>query len=143
VQIDPNNPVVKLCAEGIAAELQGRKTEAAALYSQAWDAKKDEYEACIAAHYLARIQSTPQEALRWNEEALLCANAVDRDKVTDFYPSLHLNLGKCHEDLGNKDEAKRFYHLAAEGAAMLPEGRLTDVVRHGAAEGLKRVSGSD
>ena len=142
MQVDPNNPIVKLCAAGIAAEMAGKRADAGALYMQAWDARTDEYEACIVAHYLARIQPTPEESLRWNQEALRYAEATDREKVKDFYPSLYLNLGKSHEDLGNRDEAKRLYSLAVEGSALLPEGKLTDIVRRGASEGLKRTSDS-
>ena len=139
--IDPNNPVVKLCAEGIAAEMAGRASEAAALYQHAWETRADDFDACIVAHYLARVQSTLQDSLHWNEEALRYAQAVDSARVEDFYPSLHLNLGKSHEDLGNREDAKGFYRLAADGATTLPEGRLNDMVRHGAAEGLKRTGG--
>ena len=51
MEIDPNNPVVKLCTEGIAAEMAGRVAEAAALYHQAWEARSDDYDACIVADY--------------------------------------------------------------------------------------------
>jgi hypothetical protein len=54
LEIDPNNAVVKLCAEGIAAEIGGRAEEAGMLYAQAWNACTDAYERCIAAHYIAR-----------------------------------------------------------------------------------------
>jgi tetratricopeptide (TPR) repeat protein len=140
MEIDSNNPVVKLCAEGIAAERAGRVAEAAALYQQAWQAQTNDYEACIVAHYVAHVQSTPQESLHWNQEALRHADAADRDKVQAFYPSLYLNVGKAHEDLGSAAEAKRSYELAADRAANLPAGKLTDMVRRGVAEGLKRVS---
>jgi hypothetical protein len=120
VNIDPNNPVVKLCAEGIGIELAGKAVEAAALYRRAWEARTNEFEACIAAHYLARVQRTPQETLRWNEAALRHAERADPSRITDFYPSLYLNLGKSHEDTGNREEARRFYALAAAGAVDLP-----------------------
>jgi hypothetical protein len=38
MEIDPNNSVVRLCAEGIAAEMQGRWDEATRLYREAWEA---------------------------------------------------------------------------------------------------------
>ena len=139
MEIDPNNVVVKLCADGIAAEMGGRAEEAGALYEKAWKACTDAYERCMAAHYVARIQETPQERLRWNQEALRYAGEVDREKVLTFYPSLYLNVGKSHEDVGDNDQARRFYQLAADGAAGLSEGKLTDMVRRGAAEGLKRT----
>jgi tetratricopeptide (TPR) repeat protein len=140
MEIDPNNPVVKLCSEGIAAEMAGDRTKAAALYRQAWDARKDEYDACIVAHYLARVQPTPQHALEWNQEALRLAEAVDQEKVKAFFPSLYLNVGKSHDDLGNKEKARKFYTLAAQTAEGLAGGRLTEMVRRGAADGLERVS---
>jgi hypothetical protein len=37
MEIDPNNPVVRLCAEGIDAQMAG-KGEAARLYQEAWEA---------------------------------------------------------------------------------------------------------
>jgi tetratricopeptide (TPR) repeat protein len=142
MEIDPNNPVVKLCAEGIAAEMAGRVAEAAALYHQAWEARSDDYDACIVAHYLARVQSSAAEVLRWNQAALDHAGAVaDPERVKMFYPSLHLNLGKSYEDIGEAAEARRLYELAERGATTLPNGRLTEVVQRGAAEGLRRVSG--
>lgn len=140
MEIDPNNPIVKLCSEGIAAEMAGDRTKAAALYQQAWDTRKDEYDGCIVAHYLARVQPTPQHALHWNQEALRLAEAVDEQKVKTFFPSLYLNVGKSHEDLGSKEEARKFYTLAAQTVEGLAGGRLTEMVRQGAAEGLRRVS---
>jgi hypothetical protein len=77
--------------------------------------------------------------LRWNQEALRYAEEVDREKVWTFYPSPHLNVGKSHEDVGDKKEARRFYLLAADGAAGQPEGNITDMVRRGAGEGLRRT----
>ncbi|RPI30739.1 MAG: hypothetical protein EHM70_13165 [Chloroflexota bacterium] len=111
--MDLNNPVVKLCAEGAQAEFQGRLPDARTLYWQAWEMAKDDYEACIAAHYVARFQESPEEALRWNQEALDRANAVDPELVKDFFPSLYVNMGRSFELLGNQAEARRYYDLAA------------------------------
>src|ERR1700747_1626744 len=66
MEIDPNNPVVRLCAGGGAAEMKGRVDEATRLYREAWEAweaRQDDYEACIVSHYLARVQRTPNEVL--------------------------------------------------------------------------------
>jgi len=38
------------------------------------------------------------------------------------------------------DEARKFYGLAEGKAATLPEGKYGDMVRHGVAEGLRRVA---
>lgn len=111
--MDLNTPVINLCIAGTQAEFEGRIEDARSLYEQAWQASQDDYQACIAAHYLARYQKDPKERLRWNQEALERANAVERDRVEAFYPSLYLNIGRSYELLGNQDEAQRYYDLAA------------------------------
>ncbi len=112
--MDLDNPVIQLCAAGTRAEFEGRLDDARRLYRQAWAASMDNYEACIAAHYVARHQANPEDVLHWNQEALIRAEAVDDERVRDFYPSLYLNLGHAHEVLGHQAEAQRYYELAAE-----------------------------
>jgi hypothetical protein len=137
--IDPDNPVVRLCAEGIAAEGQGRHKDAAALYQEAWTIHTDDYEACIAAHYLAREQETLQESLKWNQLALAHALAVPDDRIAGFLPSLYLNLGWSHEVLEDAVTARACYLEGAAQLAGLPAGAYTDVVRDGIARGLERT----
>jgi hypothetical protein len=60
--------------------------------------------------------------------------------VQQFYPSLYLNMGKAHEDLGNLKDARRFYALAAHRIGCLPESPLIDTVRRGVTNGLQRVA---
>lgn len=84
------------------------------MYQQAWKASKDDYEACIAAHYLARCQASPKDIFHWNQIALERAQTVDNERVENFYPSLYLNMGRSYELLGNKHEAEKYYSLAAE-----------------------------
>ena len=79
--LSPDNPIVKLCVEGMQAEAQGRDGDARQLFTQAWESSTDDFEACIAAHYLARHQETPQEMLRWNKTAFDRAAAVDDERV--------------------------------------------------------------
>ncbi|HEV3052806.1 MAG TPA: hypothetical protein VGX50_21040 [Longimicrobium sp.] len=144
--IDPENPVAKLCAQGMEAEFAGRPGEARDLFVRAWEARADDYDAAVAAHFVARHQATPAETLRWNQEALARADAVGDERVRGFYPSLYLNLGHSHEQLGDQDEACRFYGLAAAAATDLPLGPYSDTVRDGIARGLQRVaekSGTD
>jgi len=140
--MDPNNPVVQLCVAGMKAEAEGRGDAALRLFVQAWEERHDDFDACIAAHYVARDQKTPEEALRWNQESLDRANTVNDERTDGFYPSLYLNMGKAHEDLGNREEARGFYELAAAKVSRLADGRYGDVVRDGIARGLQRVTGS-
>jgi hypothetical protein len=112
--MDLTNPIIQLCLQGSRAEFKHRPEDARALYQQAWETHRDDYEACIAAHYLARFQDTPEETLHWNELALEHARAVEDERVAAFYPSLYLNLGSAHEKLGNQIKAHRYYELAAK-----------------------------
>ncbi len=111
--MDIQNQVIKLCIEGTQAEFERRIGDALHLYQQAWESSQNDYEACIAAHYLARFQATPEETLHWNQEALERANRVNDDRVKEFYPSFYLNMGRSLEMLGNKGEAQEYYDLAA------------------------------
>jgi|SRR5215207_4521350 len=140
--MNPDNPVVRLCAEGMNAEGEGRPDEARRLFQQAWDESTDDFEACVAAHYLARHQETPEETLRWNQESLVRADAVADDRVRSFYPSLYLNLGKAHEELGQLAEARRYYTLASRRVGALGEDGYGEFLRRGIAAGQDRV-GSD
>jgi tetratricopeptide (TPR) repeat protein len=121
--MDVNNRVVKLCVEGSRAEFEGRPQDARDLYRQAWSLTEDDFEACIAAHYVARFQDTPQQTLAWNLESLRRAEAVGDERVEAFYPSLYVNLGHAYEVLGEVDEAQHFYKLAA-ATGMIPMRRV-------------------
>jgi hypothetical protein len=112
--MDTKNPVIQFCMQGNQAEFEGRIDEARTLFWQAWEAARDDYEACIAAHYVARHQKSPQEALRWNLEALTRAEAVGDERVQSFYPSLYVNLGHSYEMCGDQAEARRYYEMAAD-----------------------------
>ncbi len=138
--MDPNNPIVRLCTEGMKAEGEGRPADAAALFMRAWDAAKDNFDRCIAAHYVARHQTTPEETLRWNREALDLADAVGDERVEGFYPSLYLNMGYSCEQVGDLEEAGRYYDMAADRAGKLPDDRYGAVVRGGIEEGHKRIA---
>lgn len=141
--MDPNNPVVTLCAEGMQAELAGRRDDARALFLQAWDARQDAFEACVAAHYVARHQDTAEETLRWNAEALARAEEVGDERVRAFYPSLHLNLGHSYEALGDLGRARALYERGAECVGDVPEGGYGDVVRRGLREALHRTAAGE
>jgi hypothetical protein len=112
--MDPGNPVIKLCMEGTRAEFEHRLEDAHQLYLQAWDARVDDYDACIAAHYIARFQKTPEETLHWNKIALNHADAVHDESVKDFYLSLYLNWGRSYNALGNQVNSQKYYQLAAD-----------------------------
>ncbi len=140
--MDPNNPVVKLCTEGMRAEGEGRPDAARELYEQAWSRSTDDFEASAAAHYLARQQPNVGETSHWNGVALERADdavAAGDEGVRGFYPSLYANMGKSHEDLGDADEARRCYEQAAKTAEDLPDDGYGNMVRRGIQNGLGRT----
>jgi hypothetical protein len=138
--MDTSNPVVQLCVAGMQAESEGRSDAARDLFWLAWLARRDDFDACIAAHYVARHQDNPEETFHWNQEALNRADAVGDDRVRDFYPSLYLNMGRSHEDCGDLTKAKRYYALAAAQIDALPPGPYRDMVQGGITEGHGRTS---
>ena len=137
--MDPDNPIVRLCVEGMKAEGAGQPDRAHALFEQAWENARDDFERCVAAHYVARHQATPEDTLLWNQESLRRAQAVERDKVQAFFPSLYLNLGHSYEILGNHERAGHYYDLAADRSRHLSDDRYGYVVRDGIARGKQRV----
>lgn len=111
--MDSNNPVITFCIEGIWAEIENRFDDARLCYQRAWNSRSNDYEACIAAHYVARSQNSLEESLRWNLLALELAYAVEREWVRDFFPSLYMSLGHAYKSLGGTVQAQRYYRLAA------------------------------
>lgn len=109
-----DNPVITLCVKITQAEFAGQHDEARNLAQQAWETVTNDYEACIAAHYVARFQTEPRQIFRWNQLALALANACEPEQVQAFYPSLYVNMGQAHEKLGNLVAAQKYYALAAE-----------------------------
>jgi tetratricopeptide (TPR) repeat protein len=141
--LDPENPVVLLCVEGMRLEGEGQYAGARARFAQAWEISTDDFEACIAAHYLARQQASAEERLSWNQEALARAEAVGDERVQGFFPSLYLNLANSYEQLGEAAEAAHWYGLAKKSAATLPEDRYGAIVRGGIENGLERLAGAE
>lgn len=139
VAMDPENPVVKLCVQGMECESSGRLAEASRLFTNAWMQSEDDFERCIAAHYMARHQEEPADALMWNQRSLDHANAVDDARVRPFYPSLYLNMGKAYEDLGHRENARDSYERAEKLLDGLPEGEYGGIVRAAVERALIRI----
>ncbi|HWD88902.1 MAG TPA: hypothetical protein VG367_12290 [Mucilaginibacter sp.] len=57
MHFDPENPVVKLCAQGMLLEGEGKHSEAAKLFHKAWADASDDLEKFTAAHYVAKYQN--------------------------------------------------------------------------------------
>jgi tetratricopeptide (TPR) repeat protein len=139
--MDPTNLVVRLCVQGMQAEASGRLVEALGLFQRAWQAAGDDYEACIAAHYVARHQTSPEETLHWSQVCLDRADRVGDGRVTGFYPSLHAGMGRAHRELGDLARAREHFALAAAHIDHVPPGQYGDWVRLAVAEGLRSTGG--
>ena len=140
IDVDPNNPVVQLCAQGMQAEVEGRDDDAGELFRRAWQAAADDYDACVAAHYVARHQRTAEQILHWNQECLERADRVGDERVLGFYPSLHLNLAQARRDLGDLELAYEHFAAAAEYVRQMPAGPYADWIRFAIAEGRRATS---
>ncbi len=127
--MDPSNRVVALCAAGM--EREGTPDEARALFQRAWDVRRDDYEASVAAHFLARHQPTPADTLHWNEVALRHAQAVPGGRADELMASLYLNVGDAYLAVGRRDAAAAAAERAAECAAGLPADGYRELVERG------------
>jgi len=116
--IDPSNPVVALCAAGM--ECEGAPAQAQRFFQEAWDARRDDYDAAIAAHYLARHQPTPLLTLDWNTRAVTHCERVIDGRASELLPSLYLNLADSLLAVGRQAEARAVAERAAEHLPALP-----------------------
>jgi tetratricopeptide (TPR) repeat protein len=127
--IDSNNAVVALCAAGMAIE--GDVPAARRLFEQAWEVRRDDYDASIAAHYLARHQTTVEDRLAWNLRAARHAEVVADDRARELKASLYLNLADAYLAVGDSAEARAAIGRAAASLDDLPVGGYRDFVKRG------------
>jgi tetratricopeptide (TPR) repeat protein len=139
MQFDSNNTVVRLCAEGMELEGQGRKEEAIELFQQAWHRSSDNFEKFTSAHYVARHQESVENKLQWDETALKFALKISDESIIVAFPSLYLNIAKCYEDLNDFGNAGSNYKLALSYADRLPYNGYGKMIKEGIMRGLERV----
>ncbi|HEY1040139.1 MAG TPA: rRNA adenine methyltransferase [Bacteroidia bacterium] len=140
MQFDPNNNIVKLCAEGMNLEGKGKSQEAAALFLQAWNEASNDFEKFTSAHYVARHQKTVSDKLKWDEIALSFALKTNDEQLKGAYPSLYLNIAKCYEDLEDFSNARINYDLAKSFTHVLPDDGYAQMIKAGIDNGIKRVT---
>lgn len=140
--LDPTNPVNALVIAGMEAEAQGRPDRARGVFMQAWTAHTTPIEGAIAAHYVARHQDSPAQTLEWNRRSLELVAEADTDVVASFLPSLHLNLGRSYEDVGDPDRALEHYRLADAATPALAQDGYGAMIRGGIAAAVDRLAGS-
>jgi tetratricopeptide (TPR) repeat protein len=139
--IDSTNAVVALCAAGMAIE--GDVPAARRLFEQAWEVRRDDYDASIAAHYLARHQTTVEDRLAWNIRAARHAEVVADDRARELKASLYLNLADAYLAVGDSAEARSAIARAAESLDDLPVDGYRDFVKRGIDGLVRRLDESD
>jgi tetratricopeptide (TPR) repeat protein len=133
--IDSTNPVVALCAAGMAIE--GDVPAARRLFEQAWELRRDDYDASIAAHFLARHQTSVEDRLAWNLLAARHAELIEDGRAGQLKPSLYLNLADAYLAVGDSVEARATIGRAAKSLEDLAPDGYRDFVKKGI-EGLVR-----
>nr|WP_294894894.1 hypothetical protein [uncultured Pedobacter sp.] len=139
MQFDPDNKIVKLCAQGMDMEGKGNAEEASKLFLQAWNESTNDFEKFTSAHYVARHQKSIVEKLKWDETALHLALKINDDTVRGTYSSLYLNIAKCYEDLNDFDNARKNYQLGLSFTNLLPDNGYGNMMRVGLQNGIERV----
>ena len=112
-------------------ERDGVPDEARRLFEQAWDARQDDYDASVAAHFLARHQPTPEATLHWNVLAVRHAESVVDGRADELFASLYLNLADSHAKTGDIDAAIAASEMALERIELLPAGGYREFVTMG------------
>jgi len=139
MQFEPDNNIVKLCAQGMDLEGEGKNEEAAKVFRQAWELAVDDKEKFTAAHYIARHQKSVDDKLAWDEIALNLALNIKDDSVKGAYPSLYLNIAKGYEDLEEFEEATKNYDLALTYVNFLHQDGYGKMIKGAIANGLERI----
>ncbi|GAA3963657.1 hypothetical protein [Mucilaginibacter dorajii] len=140
MDFDPDNEVVKLCAQGMMTEGEGKLDEAHELFMQAWGIASNDFEHFTAAHYVARNQQQLQDKLHWNVVSLQYALKIDDEVIASYFPSLYLNFGKSYEDLGENELALKNYIYAKEASHYLAVDGYGNMINAGIEAGIKRNS---
>lgn len=136
---DPDNPIIKLCTQGMELEGQGRPDEACKLFVQAWNEATSDFEKFTSAHYVARHQETVPDKLHWDEQALKYALRVNAPMMNAALPSLYLNIAKCHEDLKDLTKAREHYKLALSHTQFLSDDGYGNLIKRGILSGIEHV----
>ena len=139
MRFDANNKIVKLCAQGMELEGEGKKEEALKIFLQAWDEAANDFEKFTSAHYVARHQDNIVDKLKWDKTALDLALKINDENMKGTYPSLYLNIGKCYEDLIDFESARENYELALSFTAFLADDGYGKMIISGIRNGIERL----
>lgn len=140
MQFDPDNNIVKICAQGMEEEAEGKTEKASELFLKAWNEATSDFEKFIAAHYVARHQKSVADKLKWDKTALNIALNINETNIKGSYPSLYLNIAKCYEDMNDLHNAIKNYRLALSFSASLPKNGYGQMILSGINNGINRIT---
>ena len=143
------DPVLARISEAVARAHAGEVGEAAAELAALWaEVEGDPLHRMALAHAMADLQDDPREVRLWDGRALLAARALSPDRlratgmepsVEALLPSLHLNLGEAHRQLGELGAARAQLLLGLEHVSALPDEGYGAFVRQGLARLSERL----
>jgi hypothetical protein len=93
---------------------------------------------CAIAHYLADLQESVDDELRWDELALQAFPDVSDERTREyddtwraraFLPTLHLNLADVHRRAGHPERARHHLTEAAAAVDALPGDEYGAMIR--------------
>jgi hypothetical protein len=123
----------------------GQNAAARERFEQIWaeiGPNGDPLHRCSLAHFMADAQESPSAKLLWDQRALDAADLLTDERarehhaslsVRGFYPSLHLNLAKDHQLLGNDDRARDHIEQAKSVLHVLGDDGYGRLIRGGVA----------
>ncbi len=138
VLLDQTNPVVQLCIAGVQAEMQDQIGAAQTAYQKAWQLRQTALDSCIAAHYCARHQP-PSTMLEWNKIALEQAQLVEQAVISEFLPSLYLNVAWSYEQTAQPAQALEQYQACLASLVALADSPYRAMINASALAGLQRL----
>jgi len=133
-----NDAVIEEIQKAQALNVAGDKAGARATLERLWETADDALHRCTIAHYLADLQGSMEDELRWDVLALAAFPDLtdERTRAYDdswraraFLPSLHLNLADVHRRAGHEKQARHFLGEASAALDELPADDYGAMIR--------------
>lgn len=148
-QQDTPDPIMDQISTAIGLSRSGDQTAARQRFAAIWDLigpDGDPFHRCTLAHYAADVQLTAEDELSWDLRALAAAEELTDERarqhhhsltVAGFYPSLHLNLARDYQKLGDLPRAREHLAAAQSSTSALAGDGYGTMIR----SGISRLAG--
>lgn len=111
-QFGPENPIIRLCLQGMAMDAEGKQEAADAFFRQAWEEAAEDSGRFYAAFFLSRRQTEVLERKAWLDRALKLALGAGNPSVESALPTVYTELSTCSAELGDSANAEDYARLA-------------------------------